>query len=283
MKKVLLSISLVAAAMFANAQNFAIYNAATKASPLNGTPFLFDDNNTFSVDTAASAPYIITASGTAGTGAYYISGFGNARYNAKGEVEAIGYSATNFATDKLFLNVFTNGKAMKVKVQFGLVGTSDVYGYEFDLAGSSSETAFADASALLSGFSKIVGNDPDGETFLTSALAANISKVEFAVILTGNGGTGPGEIQLKNIVIGSSSNLTEVGTRNAAKLETAVYPNPATTEVNFGRTLTNVSIFNANGVLVETLNSASSINVSTFKSGVYFINASEGTTRFVVK
>lgn len=69
----------------------------------------------------------------------------------------------------------------------------------------------------------------------------------------------------------------------ANEIKTAVYPNPATSEVNFGQTLTEVSVYNAQGLLVETLTSASTLNVSSYKTGVYFINSAEGSTRFMVK
>jgi hypothetical protein len=91
-----------------------------------------------------------------------------------------------------------------------------------------------------------------------------------------------GSYTITNFKLGSLEG-DEVATKSAVKLETAVYPNPATSVVNFGRTLTNVSVYNSNGILVETLNSASSINVESFKAGVYLINSTEGSTRFVVK
>ncbi len=62
-----------------------------------------------------------------------------------------------------------------------------------------------------------------------------------------------------------------------------VYPNPATDNVNFAKRLTNVEVYNAQGSLVETLGSANALNVSSYEAGVYFIKATEGTSRVVVK
>ena len=63
----------------------------------------------------------------------------------------------------------------------------------------------------------------------------------------------------------------------------AVYPNPATDNVNFAKRLTNVEVYNAQGSLVETLGSANALNVASYEAGVYFIKATEGTSRVVVK
>lgn len=63
----------------------------------------------------------------------------------------------------------------------------------------------------------------------------------------------------------------------------SVYPNPASDRVNFEKELTNINVFNAQGQLIETISSARSINVSSYNKGVYFINATEGTSRILVK
>lgn len=63
----------------------------------------------------------------------------------------------------------------------------------------------------------------------------------------------------------------------------SVAPNPASDNVTFGKTLTNVSVYNAQGKLVETLSSANSLNVSSYTEGVYMINATEGSARILVK
>lgn len=83
-------------------------------------------------------------------------------------------------------------------------------------------------------------------------------------------------------VLGPCEDITGVFSK-ANEIKTAVYPNPASSEVNFGQTLTEVSVYNAQGLLVETLTSASSLNVSSYETGVYFINSAEGSTRFMVK
>ncbi len=62
-----------------------------------------------------------------------------------------------------------------------------------------------------------------------------------------------------------------------------VYPNPATEAVQFSKMLNIVQVYNAQGSLVETLGSANALNVSSYEAGVYFIKATEGTSRVVVK
>lgn len=90
------------------------------------------------------------------------------------------------------------------------------------------------------------------------------------------------QVSIKNLKVGTppqGTGLFDFSSNNAFE----VYPNPASSEVTFGKRLTNVAVYNAQGILVETLTSASELNVSSYKAGVYFINASEGTARVLVK
>ena len=78
----------------------------------------------------------------------------------------------------------------------------------------------------------------------------------------------------------------KVLSNESAELENnnvSFYPNPATDNVNFAKRLTNVEVYNAQGSLVETLGSANALNVASYEAGVYFIKATEGTSRVVVK
>jgi len=89
-------------------------------------------------------------------------------------------------------------------------------------------------------------------------------------------------VSLENVVIGTKptgTGLFDFSSKNAFD----VTPNPASTTVSFGKRLTNVAVYNAQGILVETLATASELNVSSYKAGVYFINAAEGTARVLVK
>lgn len=67
------------------------------------------------------------------------------------------------------------------------------------------------------------------------------------------------------------------------KLAAEVFPNPANSKVNFSSELTDVVIFNAQGVVVKELASATEINVENFEAGIYFIKSNEGTTSLVVE
>lgn len=228
MKKVLLSLSMLAATVFAaNAQSFTIWNAATGTGFAGaGSAFKFNDNATFTVDTAATAPHTITANGT--TAGYYVSGFGNGAYSETGTPQSLGYTAANFATDKFFMNVKAPGTAIKVQFTTFTNGVADAdqYGYSFDM--SAAPNAFADKSINMSMFSKLAGanSTPNGVNFLTSALAAKIGKIEFAINYQANSGIGTANVQLRNITIGSTALSTTSAAANITS--TKVFPNPTT-------------------------------------------------------
>lgn len=88
-------------------------------------------------------------------------------------------------------------------------------------------------------------------------------------------------IKIKRIVVGED--LTVGFNNSSVKSSVSVYPNPATTQVNFETTLENVTIYNVVGLQVYEAQSASSVDVSSFDSGVYFIQHAAGTTRFSVQ
>jgi len=230
MKKVLLSLSMLAAVAVANAQNFKIWDATTKTSFVGaGSAFIFTPgSNGFTVDTAATAPYVITAQGT--TAGYYVNGFGNGSYSATSEKQPFGYTATNFTADKFFMNVNAPGAAIKVQFSTFTNGVEDItiYGKSFDLSATTG-TLFIDQSALLSTFSKLAGpnSDPNGVDFLTAALAQKIGKIEFAINYQANSGVGKAIVKFKNITIGSSSVITSTTSAAANISSTNVYPNPS--------------------------------------------------------
>jgi|GEM_PF-1907482 hypothetical protein len=287
MKKVLLSLSLLAATVFAaNAQNFKIWDANDGTAYAGfGTPYIFTPgSNSFTVDTATSAPYIITASGS--TTGYYVNGFGNGSYSSTGSPQPFGYTAANFATDKLFLNI--NAPGTQVKVQFSTftagVQDADIYGKIFDLSTLTGST-FTDQSALLSTFSKLTGANsaPDDATFLTAALAQKIGKIEFAINYQANSGVGTAVVKLKNVTIGTSSTL---GTQAAAaNIGSAVlFPNPTSAQVFANLTLQNPAnvttivtdlmgkqIATQNFGTVSSLNGVQIFDASALAKGMYTV------------
>ena len=62
-----------------------------------------------------------------------------------------------------------------------------------------------------------------------------------------------------------------------------MFPNPATSTVNFTEVLNNVSVYNMNGAVVETLSSATTLNVSSYEAGFYFINADNFSGKVIVE
>lgn len=297
MKKVLLSLSMLAATVFAaNAQNFVIWDASTSTGFASaGTAFVFSPGaSSFTVDTTAG---VITAAGVAGSNCgtsgtdacYYINGFGNGAYAAPVPPSttslptSFGYTAANFATDKFFMNV--NAPGMKVKIQFTSftagVADADIYGYEFDL--TSTTAAYADRSILMSSFSKIVQDNPNGTNFLTASIAQRIGKIEIVVVKTANGGVGAGSVKLKNMTIGNSSVIT--ATSAASNISSAVvYPNPANGVVSTNLTLQNAAsvsvivtdmvgkqIATQNFGTVSSLNGVTLFDASTLAKGMYTV------------
>ena len=77
---------------------------------------------------------------------------------------------------------------------------------------------------------------------------------------------------------------TLVGLSNKAKESSiSVYPNPASTSVNFEKELQNVTIYNIVGTQVYQAAAATTVDVSSFQAGVYYIQHAEGTSRFTVQ
>ncbi len=68
----------------------------------------------------------------------------------------------------------------------------------------------------------------------------------------------------------------------AKRLE--IYPNPGNSGdlVKFASPVTEVKLYDSLGTLIYEANKASALNTSTLESGIYFIQASEGTTRLVI-
>jgi hypothetical protein len=77
-------------------------------------------------------------------------------------------------------------------------------------------------------------------------------------------------------LVGLKGSVVETATFTA-------YPNPATDKVSFGKELTNVSVLDATGNVVETLDSAKEINTSSYSAGMYLIKADQGTVKVVVE
>lgn len=89
-------------------------------------------------------------------------------------------------------------------------------------------------------------------------------------------------VEVTNFKVGACP--IAVGLSSAANNVTYdVYPNPATEKVQFSKELTNVTVFDAIGNVIETSSKSSNLNVSSYNTGLYFIKSAEGTTQFMVK
>lgn len=91
-----------------------------------------------------------------------------------------------------------------------------------------------------------------------------------------------------NDVLLQSNTLTAItkpsGLFDFAKVELLnAFPNPASSVVNFTQRLTNVVVLDATGMEVEKINSATELNVSSYKSGIYLIKAEQGIAKVIVK
>jgi hypothetical protein len=300
MKKVLLSVSLVAAAMFANAQTLipvylgGVDNAQDAVNSEDGwVPFEGTAPSDFSVTEITENGNVLLKLVGSSAG-YYVWGVNNGQYSEEGEAESFGYTGTADG----YIVFRAKVENVNTRIKIGLQTTDKkTFAAEIDLgaAGVSDELKIQNLAFSSLKQEDEFGNPADGGLAPTQADLAKVTAVNVILQVNSCSWNGSdcdlvsrkGELYVDDIFL-SQDKLTEipdveVATKSAVKLKTAIYPNPATSVVNFGRTLTNVSVYNSNGILVETLNSASSINVESFKAGVYLINSTEGSTRFVVK
>lgn len=90
------------------------------------------------------------------------------------------------------------------------------------------------------------------------------------------------DISVNSIKLGKcmlSSSTTEIKNNDIA-----VYPNPVENGwINFSQALNHVNIYNMTGELLLKENNVSKINVSSLSAGIYFIESSKGTSKFIVK
>ena len=96
-----------------------------------------------------------------------------------------------------------------------------------------------------------------------------------------------GQYSISNLKIGDvvGEELEEANgfSDKATKLTASVYPNPATSVVNFSEVLENIAIYNAQGTQVFNATSTNNVDVSNFEAGMYFVKSDKGATSFIVK
>ena len=135
MKKVLLSLSMLAAVMTANAQDQLILWDATNGATqiVAASPFAFD-GSALTVDTATTSPYLIH--GTGSTTGYYVGGFGMGTFASENVGEPWGIAPTDLNAYKLNIQFKSIGTGSKVKIQLSSTTSTDTYGLAIDLSGT---------------------------------------------------------------------------------------------------------------------------------------------------
>lgn len=205
MKKTILSLALVASALFASAQSaFVIYDG-TGAQYLGGDPYTFDNATVKdSIVLGETMLYMEgeDKAGAGGAGGYYIGGVGGSSYDANGDAQTFTQFGLSLsvATSTFGFNAYTVGTSSKVKIQ--LKSTAGTWGYEFDLATASA--APTDFSVPMGDFKALVGDNPTGDP-ITDTDLGGINEVQFILVCTDNTGDCVGKYFLDNIKITSNA------------------------------------------------------------------------------
>jgi len=261
MKKVLLSLSMLAAVMVASAQNqFVIWDASNGHTEITGTPFNFGvpgtgnppavpadpvvgptpSNAGLFVDTAA---FVIRANGSCAATKYYVGGMGAASFAAPnvGKPWGTGVTASGGSMANYYLNLEIKASgttAPIIKVQMSASDSTNVQGYILDLTtatGVATSNGFKIYSIALGSFSNTIGQygNPINKAghFMTKAFADSLFKIEYAVnVGTTTDGSGSVNFQIKNQWLGTSKTGIITSTQSAAAniASTKVFPNPST-------------------------------------------------------
>lgn len=91
-------------------------------------------------------------------------------------------------------------------------------------------------------------------------------------------------VSLNYIKIGAECDFVSLGLTNGVRtLSTTLFPNPATSTLNFSEELQNVTIFNSKGTQVFSAAKAKSVNVAEFSNGIYFLQTEKGSKSFIVE
>lgn len=88
-------------------------------------------------------------------------------------------------------------------------------------------------------------------------------------------------ISIKNFKMGDITLLSI--SKNEEVASFSVYPNPISESATFSKEVTNVKVINSNGILVDSFDSATTINTANYKAGIYMINTDQGSVKVVVE
>lgn len=291
MKKLILSIAILALTVGVKAQTNSITSGNNPTSEAKGYTFKFNGDAVANCTSQTPNEGSIKASWDAKSTSIDTSGF------ADGNLILSVDTTNGWGTSDAFVLIMTEDNCSMAPQDLSLSPT-----FKFNINATSAVSnfyvAFCDGSDNCADFSLFstaleVGDnaiDYDGSTTdfkweTWDAKTVDSTDISYLLIGIREGAWGtavtPGTYTIDDIQIGDA---TVVGTSNAIKNNSvAAFPNPATTRVNFETTLENVTIYNVVGLPVYETQAASSVDVSSFDSGVYFIQHAAGTTRFSVQ
>jgi len=254
MKKVLLSLSFLAAVVSANAQNqIVLWNSTTGTTGVTGAPFNFGVPNTGTpgtpvvanpavdgglyVDTVSN---VIHAVGSCSATKYYVGGFGIGSFAGPnvGKAWGTGVTASGNPLSGYYLNVTIKAAAAtgpKIKFQLSASDSTNVQGYILDLSAGTGTAngGYKIYSIPLSSFSNTIGTYGDpinlAGHYMTKAFADSLYKLEYAVnVGTTADGSGSVDFSIKDQWISTSKTgivtATQAAVANIAS--TRVFPNP---------------------------------------------------------
>ena len=91
-------------------------------------------------------------------------------------------------------------------------------------------------------------------------------------------------VTINYVKIGVDCEFSSLGLNDKVRtLNATLYPNPTSSKVNFSEELEDVAVFNSRGIQVFSAAKATSIDVTDFSEGIYFLQTAKGSKSFVVE
>ena len=250
--------STLASAMFANAQTmYPIYDGANPSTSFIGSVYSFD-GITASIDTVQMNPVQTEIKATGITSGYYIGGIGAAKFTGPDQKAAISDFDGTVAGTTVNFSAATDTSVLKIKFQFK-TGVK-TFGYEYDFGGA--VATLSDFSFAMEDVKEVVNDNPTGDVITDEEMLA-IDEFQWVVICTANDGVCGANLTIKNMI--------------------SSFPNPTSDVVTFSQELSNITVFDMKGNIVDTFVAAKAINVSNYQAGLYYISSAEYNTKVVVK
>lgn len=130
-------------------------------------------------------------------------------------------------------------------------------------------------------------------TFDFSTIQADLTDIAIIEFIVNPGIQGATSLMINKVELGkldadgcslASDPATGLFSSASSTTNVSMYPNPAVSgNVNFSEELTNVTVYDAIGNVQFNASEASTINVSSFESGMYIIQSNEGVFKLIVK